>query len=71
MKKTIEGLADDNEDPLAPDIDEPIVEPVVPPVEKRNKSTYQCPRCKTKVWGRPNLLIKCGLCEDIEYEMLG
>ena len=70
LKKTIEGLADDAEDPHDPNIDEP-VSPIPPPVEKRNKTVYQCPQCKAKVWGRPNLLLKCGLCDDVEYEMLG
>ena len=70
LKKTIEGLVDDAEDPHGPNIDEP-ASPIPLPVEKRNKTAYQCPQCKAKVWGRPNLLLKCGLCDDAQYEMLG
>lgn len=35
--------------------------PVTPPSNKK-KTTYLCPHCRVKVWGRPNLEIHCNTC---------
>ncbi|WP_434778532.1 SprT-like domain-containing protein [Neisseria sp. Ec49-e6-T10] len=43
--------------------DDDIVEPIEKPVDKKKKTTYQCPNCKVKVWGRPALDLHCNSCE--------
>lgn len=30
----------------------------------KNKSTYLCPNCKAKIWGKPGLNIVCGDCKE-------
>jgi hypothetical protein len=32
------------------------------PKLNRNKTQYLCESCNTRVWGKPNLIIVCGLC---------
>jgi predicted SprT family Zn-dependent metalloprotease len=39
------------------------------PQKERNKNTYQCPICSTKVWGKPDLNIICGDCDE-EFESI-
>ena len=31
---------------------------------KKNKVTYICPSCSMKVWGKPNININCGDCDE-------
>lgn len=43
------------------------------PVKKKNSSNrakYQCPTCKTNMWGAPGSLLLCGVkdCEKVAYE---
>lgn len=41
--------------------------PAIQPKEEaasKNKVTYQCECCKSKVWGKPNLNIMCADCEE-------
>lgn len=35
-----------------------------PKPDKSNRLKYRCPTCEVQVWGRPNLLIRCGSCPD-------
>ena len=35
----------------------------------RNKTKYTCPNCRVNVWGRPELLLKCGSCKDQKFEV--
>ena len=37
--------------------------PATPPKPK-NKVKYSCPGCKTNIWGKPNLNVICGDCEE-------
>lgn len=37
-----------------------IVLPPTEPVNKSNRIKYRCPCCSAQVWGKPNLLLKCG-----------
>ena len=37
-----------------------IVLPPIEPVNKSNRVKYRCPCCLVQVWGKPNLLLKCG-----------
>lgn len=32
---------------------------------KREKTTYQCPGCEAKIWGKPDLRVQCLECEEI------
>jgi hypothetical protein len=32
--------------------------------QTRQKTAYTCPGCEAKVWGKPNLFILCGDCEE-------
>lgn len=34
----------------------------------RNKTTYSCPVCGSKIWGKPGLNIKCGDCHETFLE---
>jgi hypothetical protein len=36
------------------------------PIRKNVKSTYQCPSCKLKIWGKPNIRL---LCIDCDFEL--
>jgi hypothetical protein len=35
-----------------------------PKPDKSNRVKYRCPTCEVQVWGKPNLLIRCGSCSD-------
>lgn len=47
----------DNEGLISPVIQKP----------NRKKTTYLCPHCKVKVWGRPNLELHCNTCH-LDFE---
>jgi hypothetical protein len=32
--------------------------------DKKNKTTYICPSCNAKIWGKPEMNIICGECEE-------
>lgn len=34
----------------------------------KNKASYICPGCRVKVWGRPNLQIRCESCQELFNE---
>lgn len=34
----------------------------------QNKTCYECPGCQVKVWGRPNLQIRCESCQELFRE---
>jgi hypothetical protein len=31
----------------------------------KNKIKYTCPGCEANVWGKPDLNVKCGDCDDV------
>lgn len=35
------------------------------PVTVKNKTKYSCPCCKVNVWGKPNLNLICGNCNEV------
>lgn len=47
-----------------------IVLPPTEPVNKSNRIKYRCPCCSAQVWGKPNLLLKCGQpdCGGADFE---
>lgn len=47
-----------------------IVLPPTEPVNKSNRIKYRCPCCSAQVWGKPNLLLKCGQpdCGGTDFE---
>jgi predicted SprT family Zn-dependent metalloprotease len=55
---------------------EKFVAPIVTPPAKRrrtdgsNRVKYRCPRCKSQVWGKPDLMINCGVvaCGGAKFE---
>jgi hypothetical protein len=32
---------------------------------KRNKSKYTCPKCLANVWGKPDMVVICGPCDEV------
>ena len=34
------------------------------PKSKKVKTKYSCSSCGSNVWGKPEMLIRCGICED-------
>ena len=58
LKKRISGMIDIDPSSL------PAPEPISP--GKKKKTTYECPECNNKVWGKPKLQIRCGSC-DLDY----
>lgn len=34
----------------------------------QKKTSYECPKCQVKVWGRPNLHIRCETCQELFRE---
>lgn len=44
----------------------------VKPVGRSNRYKYQCPKCKTQVWGKPDIKIICGNedCEKTDFEVV-
>jgi len=43
----------------------------VKPVGRSNRYKYQCPKCKTQVWGKPDIRLCCGNedCEKVDFEV--
>jgi hypothetical protein len=39
------------------------------PKSKKNKTAYECPVCRAKVWGKPGLSIVCGDCDESYAEV--
>ncbi len=84
LKPFIESLAKlENElqlKPILPDIKDPEIEEgdgeteatPKPVVNRSNRAKYRCPSCKAQVWGKPDLLLKCGeeKCENKNYELV-
>lgn len=35
----------------------------------RSKTKYECLACATNVWGKPGLLVQCGVCDELFVEM--
>lgn len=75
LKPIIEGLAE-LEKPLKLDTalldfkDAPSADPDAPkPKNRSNRMKYQCPTCKTNMWGAPEKLILCGeeKCEKVAF----
>lgn len=62
LKKAISGLTDT---PLA---GTSAAAPLIP--GKKKKTTYECPECNSKVWGKPKLQIRCGTCNTDYQEVI-
>ena len=42
-----------------------------PKPDKSNRLKYHCPTCEVQVWGKPNLLIRCGTCPEGSLFLVG
>ena len=65
-----EGGDDGGEGEDGQDDEDLIVLPPSEPVNKSNRVKYRCPCCSAQVWGKPNLLLKCGQpdCGGADFE---
>ncbi len=61
MKKLVEG-EDENGSNSKGDERQKRLRKLRPP--SRNKTKYSCPICKVNVWGKPNLKLICGECDE-------
>lgn len=48
----------------------PVGESRAKPVSAPSKVSYQCPECRLRVWGKPDLPILCGRCYDARGEII-
>jgi len=51
---------------LFPFVSSPMMAQTKKEQKKKNKSTYVCPSCEDKVWGKPGMNIICGDCSTTE-----
>jgi predicted SprT family Zn-dependent metalloprotease len=58
--------ADDDQDLPSPAIAALLVE--LESSNRSNRIKYRCPSCSAQVWGKPELLLKCGRCGDVTLD---
>ena len=68
MKGLIEGAASGTDEGESGTPDEQTRKRMKLRTPSQNKASYTCPGCNVKVWGRPNLQIRCVSCQELFNE---
>ncbi|NJM80980.1 MAG: SprT family zinc-dependent metalloprotease [Flavobacterium sp.] len=81
FKEKVENITSNHENviPEFNNVDDKIVDllytpfqvetPIFESTQDSSKSKYQCPNCRTNIWGKRNLSIICGLCDSEYYNV--